>query len=316
MESDQHDSSHSSSEQIGVTVVVPTLDRAQVLADCLRDLAAQDYQSLEILIVDQSSEPNSLVLDFAAQSSTSITYRHVAFRSLPQARNYGWQHAKYDAILFVDDDIRCGPELVSQHVQSLLLPRVGVVAGGIEEAWRRSNPPLLPTGMFDRWTATAQRGFESFHRQDVDHAPGGNFSVWRHVLHEVGGFDETLGAGAALGEETEFCLRVHKSSYRIVFNGQARLLHLATASGGCRVPDIERYVWALTRNRSLVIRRHLERREQPIALVNLACLAASYVASSRNSKAILSGVKGAWEGWQLGGSRPRCTSFPRGRLGE
>src|SRR6202043_3278415 len=151
---------------------------------------------------------------------------------LPLARNYGWQHAKYEAIVFVDDDIRCGPELVSEHLRGLTQPGIGMVAGGIDEP--RSSQENGKPGHFNPWTATPSRGFESTGEFHVSHVPGGNFSAWRSVLQTAGGFDEALTAGAALYEETELSLRVSKCGFDIWFRGSARLQHLAAGGGGWR----------------------------------------------------------------------------------
>ena len=83
-------------------------------------------------MVDQSDGANEAVERLAADNPDGIAYHRVGFRGLPQARNYGWTNAKHDAIVFVDDDVRCGPDLVSEHLRALLKPGVGLVAGGID----------------------------------------------------------------------------------------------------------------------------------------------------------------------------------------
>src|SRR5208282_5166662 len=117
----------------GATVIVPTLNRGRYLIDTLHDLLAQEYRPLEILVVDQSSEEASALRDLVLKHPDLISYHKVHFRGLPLARNYGWQQAKYEAIVFMDDDIRCGPDLVSEHLRGLTLPNTGMVAGGIDE---------------------------------------------------------------------------------------------------------------------------------------------------------------------------------------
>ena len=160
------------------------------------------------------------------------------FTGLPQARNSGGSVPGTDAVVFVDDDVRCGPRLVGEHLRGLTLPGVGLVAGGIVSSEAASRQRGDRIGRFGRWTATPHQGFDASGECDVDHAQGCNFSVWRQVLETVGGFDESLNVGAALYEETDLCLRVKRAGYRIRFNGAARLTHLAAAAGGCRVADV------------------------------------------------------------------------------
>ena len=289
----------------GVTVVVPTLNRSEVLLDCLGDLLQQSHRPLEILIVDQSEKPSPELERLAGQHSEIIQWCRVGFRGLPAARNFGWRHARHEAIVFVDDDIRCGPSLVAEHFRALHLPNVGVVAGGIEEVrGERSTPRRV--GRFNRWTATPERGFSALMEGEVDHVPGGNFSAWLKVLGRTGGFDETLQVGAALYEETDFCLRAQRAGFRIYFNGGARLTHLAVGGGGCRVRDISAYVYGLAHNRGLMMRRHLAWYHLPTAALRLGVLSVSYAAYYRTPAALISGLKGAVAGWRAAGRPSLC----------
>jgi len=289
----------------GVTVVVPTLNRSEVLLDCLGDLLKQSYRPLEILVVDQSDRSSPELEQLVVQHSEIIQWCCVDFRGLPAARNFGWRHAKHEAIVFVDDDIRCGPSLVDEHLRSLHLPNVGVVAGGIEKARGEQNTPRR-VGRFNRWTATPERGFSAFMEGEVDHAPGCNFSAWYDVLDRTGGFDETLQVGAALYEETDFCLRAQRAGFRIYFNGRARLTHLAVGGGGCRVRDISAYVYGLAHNRGLMMRRHLAWFHLPTAALRLGMLCVSYAAHYRTPVAVISGLKGAAAGWRAAGRPSLC----------
>ena len=292
----------------GVTVIVPTLNRGAHVADCIRDLAAQDHRPLEILIVDQSPAPSGTLVGLASAHGDLISYHKVPFRGLPEARNYGAQCARYDAIIFVDDDIRCGPSLVQEHLRTLRLPGVGIVAGGIDEVHDHCGKRMR-AGTFRRWTASPLRGFSSREEHDAQHAQGANFSVWRQVLAAAGGFDERLNVGAALYEELELCLRVRKAGFRVYFKGAARLTHLAAGDGGCRVKDLSSYVYGLAHNRAILIRRHVPVYFWPTAVARLALLVLSYAAHYRASKAIATGLQGFAQGWRAAPLPVKCTRF-------
>ena len=291
----------------GVTVVVPTLNRGPYLLDTLRDLLAQQHRPIEILVVDQSNEENPELRTLAHKHSDVISYHKVEFRGLPLARNYGWQHAKYEAIVFVDDDIRCGPELVSEHLRGLTQPKIGMVAGGIDEA--TSSSKRGQPGQFNSWTATPSRDFESVGEFRVSHVPGGNFSAWRSVLRRAGGFDEALAVGAALYEETEPWLRVSKAGFDILFRGSARLQHLAAADGGCRVLDLPKYMHCLAHNRAILIRRNLRWFQVPVACLRLLLLFASYAAHYRSLEIFRPGVAAFANGLRAAKHPPICTLY-------
>jgi GT2 family glycosyltransferase len=292
----------------GVTVVVPTLNRGSFLHDCMRDLLAQTHRPLEILVVDQSGSVDPVASKLAADHPGIVSYHHVGFRGLPQARNYGWQCARFEAVLFVDDDVCCAPRLVSEHLRALRIPGVGLVGGAIDEAHRPIDK-VSRTGSFNPWTATPARGFAASGEFDVDHAPGGNFSLWRTAIRQAGGVDEALSAGAALYEETDLCLRIKQAGFRVYFNGDARLTHLATHQGGCRMEQVSAYTGALAYNRCFLIRRHVRWYQTPVALGRLLLLVLSYARAYRAPAALAAGLVGCVQGLRKGGCRPTYTRY-------
>jgi GT2 family glycosyltransferase len=292
----------------GVSVVVPTVNRGSYLINTLNDLLMQQHRPFEILVVDQSNHDDPVLQKLVRAHSDLITYRKVHFRGLPLARNYGWQHAAHDAIVFVDDDIRCGPSLVSEHLRALSRTNVGMVAGGVDERIiiaARNSPP----GRFHSWTATPDRSFEAHHECPVEHVAGSNFSAWRSVLKEAGGFDEALALGAALYEETELCLRVRKRGFQIYFNGVARVQHLAAGKGGCRVQALPAYVGSLAHNRAILIGRHLHWFQTPVAYLRLLLFFVSYAAHYRTLGVFIPGLIGAFAGARDARHTPVCSHF-------
>jgi GT2 family glycosyltransferase len=292
----------------GVTVVVPTLNRGPYLTDTLRDLLVQEHRPLEILIVDQSDEEAPFIHDLSLTYHDVISYYKVQFRGLPLARNYGWQKAKYEAILFVDDDIRCDRFLVSEHLCGLTKPGIGMVAGSIDERISSKQSSAAP-GRFNSWTATPVRSFGATVECFVQHVAGCNFSVWRSVLQAVGGFDEALAIGAALYEETELCLRVSKSGFNILFRGSARLQHLAAGNGGCRVSDLPKYISSLAHNRAILIRRNLRWFQAPVACLRLVLLIFSYAVHYRTLGIFRPGIAGFIGGLHAAKQPPICSQY-------
>jgi len=79
----------------GVTIVIPTLDRAEFLLQSVQDLLAQDYRTIEILIIDQSSDTPPSVKELVERETSTIAYHRVDFRGLPLARNFAAKVARY-----------------------------------------------------------------------------------------------------------------------------------------------------------------------------------------------------------------------------
>jgi GT2 family glycosyltransferase len=164
-------------------------------------------------------------------------------------------------------------------------------------------------GRFNAWTATPVAGFDWPEERYVDHARGCNFSTWRRVLRETGGFDETLNVGAALYEELEYCLRARRAGYRIFFQPRAHLTHLVAPSDGCRVPEPRRYLRFLFHNQSIVIRRHLRWYEKATALAYLGKTALASAWSNRDLRVIPAALSGTVLGLRHGGGKVRCTTW-------
>jgi GT2 family glycosyltransferase len=290
----------------GASVVVATLNRGDYLLQTLEDLLQQEHRPLEIVVVDQSPAPDERVLSLAAKAPERLKYHHVPFKGLPLARNYGWQKAQYENIVFVDDDVRCTPELIAEHVRSLSDPEVGVVAGGVDEL---SHDRSGKVGGFNPWLVSPVGAFGAIGEFDVRSAKGCNFSVRKAVLRELGGIDELLNVGAALHEETEFCLRVSASGFRVRFNGRARLVHLAAPAGGCRVKEPRRYVRALFHNRAVLIRRHLRPHHCPTAFARLLWLGAAYARANADLGVLPEALRGCVEGLRHGGGPAICSRW-------
>ncbi len=292
----------------GVSIVIPTINRSTFLINTINSILSLSFQkSYEIIIVDQSSTIDKSILSIFKDNKV-IRYFHVTtFRGLPEARNFGWQHALYDYILYLDDDIEIDSNLLEEHYKYIVNPEIGIVAGGITEKYKK-NPQIVEIGKYNFYTATPIRGFNMNKKCYVDHAPGGNFSIKKELIQKCGGSDEYLNVGAALYEESDLCLRVKKNGFKIFFNYDAHIFHLAANSGGCRVTNIERYVSSLVHNRAILIARHLNPLQRLTATISLLKLVASYSISYRHN---LFGLfsKPFKKGWADGLKKPKCGNY-------
>lgn len=293
----------------GVSVVIPTINRADVLLDTVRDLLRQECDDWELIIVDQSQEVNCAVLELLRDSPVPARYFKADFRGLPLARNFGWRQANKDVVLYVDDDIRCDIDLVRNHHRAHLQTGAALVAGGIDEAKGNPHAGGAP-GSLNWWTATSIRNFHSKIPGWCLQAPGGNFSVRRFALLAVQGFDEHLTVGAALYEETELALRLKQAGFRAWFAPDAHLVHLAAPAGGCRVPnDWPRYMYGLAHNRAILIFRHLRWWHRPTAMLRLLLLGVSYSRLDRSPRPLWATFKGLLAGRRVAALPPLNTEL-------
>lgn len=103
-----------------VSVIVPVYNVEQYLTECVDSIRAQNYATLDVILVDDGSTDSSgrLCDDFAAQDSR-IRVIHQSNGGVASARNHGLDQATGEWVLFVDADDRLRPNLVERCMDAL-----------------------------------------------------------------------------------------------------------------------------------------------------------------------------------------------------
>ncbi len=108
-----------------ISVVLPTADRPELLADAVASVLAQTVTSWELVVVDDGSPAAATV-----PSDPRIQLVRLADRGGPaRARNVGIAHASADAVTFLDDDDRFAPERLALGLRGLDVAPVAVCGG-------------------------------------------------------------------------------------------------------------------------------------------------------------------------------------------
>jgi glycosyltransferase involved in cell wall biosynthesis len=115
-----------------VSVIIPTYNRAHVLARAIQSVLDQTYQDFEMIVVDDGSNDNTeeVVKSF---NDPRIRYiRHEGNRGAAAARNTGIKAAKGKFIAFQDSDDEWLPEKLQKQMKVFenAPARVGVVYTG------------------------------------------------------------------------------------------------------------------------------------------------------------------------------------------
>lgn len=193
-----------------VSVIIPTLNRYNYLADILRDFERQTYTNFEVVVVDQSDDFKA---DFYHQFQLDIKLIRQEEKALWLARNTAIQRAKGSLIALSEDDVRIKPDWLEQHLKCLNLFNAQVSAGLFYP--KGSNIPES-----NHYYAIAQQ-FAT-----------GNAMFYKSVLDHVGLFDrqfekQRMGDG-------EFGMRLYLAGFTCVSNPFASCEDLKARSGGLR----------------------------------------------------------------------------------
>jgi glycosyltransferase involved in cell wall biosynthesis len=102
------------------SIVIPTYNRADLIAATLRSVHTQEFIDFEVLIIDDGSKDNTaeVVQSFIADARFQYLPKPNEERGV--ARNYGLARARGEYVLFLDSDDR----LHSNHLSTLLWRRL------------------------------------------------------------------------------------------------------------------------------------------------------------------------------------------------
>ncbi|NEQ30858.1 MAG: glycosyltransferase family 2 protein [Leptolyngbya sp. SIO4C5] len=239
-----------------ISVIVPTYGREAVLCSTLNNVLQQQYVAYEVIVVDQTRhhEPETEALLTELAAAGKIQLYQVKWASLPAARNYALERAAGEVILFIDDDVELPPGYLQAHAQVYAArPDVGAVAGRVFDRMKLADarPDLqiedLPPQAMDPGIAWYYIDLvHTVKPQQVLTARGCNMS-FRRVLferHQLR-FDERF-RGSAVREESDFCLRIRRTGYKIWYAPDAHLVHLGEETGGCHDISTRSLAYQLT----------------------------------------------------------------------
>jgi glycosyltransferase involved in cell wall biosynthesis len=225
-----------------ISVIIPTYGREAILCSTLASVLEQDYSNYEVIVVDQTQqhEPQTQAYLNKLVAETKIQLFQVNWASLPGARNYAVRRATGDIVLFLDDDVELPDGFLTAHSRNYDNPEIGAVAGRVYDRMKLADaaPNLaidyLPPEAMDPGIAWYHIDLVHTQKpQQVITARGCNMS-FRRVLFVNHGvwFDERF-QGSAVREESDFCLRIRRTGFKIWYDPEANLVHLGEETGGC-----------------------------------------------------------------------------------
>jgi GT2 family glycosyltransferase len=208
-----------------VSVVVPTTNRAAVVADCLESLVRQDYPEdrYEILVVENGPPDGTAAV--TRSMAARAEWPRIAHLSLERAdanaaRNAGIGAAHGDPVCLVDDDVIV-PEgwLAALVAGTRRNPAADCLGGPIRPRLEGSAPRTCDAHQLAGVALEDQRS-----EAEVDEVWGGNMAIRRSALESIGAFRP----GLAYHQEWEWEQRLLKRGGTMVHLPDAWLWHRRT----------------------------------------------------------------------------------------
>lgn len=253
-----------------VSIVIPSLNRHEMLTRCIRAVLAQETRhevELVVALDGDGCERTSIQLkDNIGNRANLLMDVSRDRRGSPRAKNDGASHATGDYLVFLDDDTEPERDWLKRLVDAYE-PGVAGVGGSelkphrpgvIRRTWfalsDQSVGAISSNGQV--MSNFAPRKGEPF---EVDCLPGCNMSFRRSAFLEVGGFDVRYG-GNAYREETDLCVRIARSG-KLLFVPDAVVRHHEEPSGGNSPSSMRQWNYWYHRNNTYFFLKNFEKCE-------------------------------------------------------
>ena len=195
------------SENISISIIIPTYNRADLIKITLDSVLAQNYPHCEIIVVDNcSTDDTAEVLQPLIDAGEIRFIRHEQNLGRSQSRNTGFENARYDWVMFLDSD-----DLLAEGALSFLAskvrdyPQAGIIGGSylnIDENGKQINYAIkegLLEGMVNAPYLSLINNY---------YLPMGSYLVHRDIVNPNEKFESNLEPC----EDFDFCLRIARES--------------------------------------------------------------------------------------------------------
>jgi GT2 family glycosyltransferase len=231
----------------GISAIIPTLGRPEMLRRCLESLTKQTVPITEVILVhcgDDEATPALAKETRWSDAGLTVRYFHYPERNCAAQRNFAVTKASYDNLLLIDDDI----EVDAHWAEELFAPvwsdpKVGATMGNL------SNQPMATPTLFWRIYRTVllgktkgfepgrlvgaalPNGFPTTARElmSCEWLRGGASALRREAFESVGGF-ASFFAGSSPGEDLDLGYRLSRK-WRLYYVPSARCLHHQSPGG-------------------------------------------------------------------------------------
>ncbi len=219
-------------------IVIVNWNGKDVTLECLDSLAHVTYRNVKIVVVDNASSDGSVQAIREGHPEAVVLEQQINLRfagGTNAGMHYALEHGA-EMLCLLNNDTTVHPEFLTHLVSRMQsAPDIGVVAPKI---YYESDPELIwfAGGKISMWSGTMRHiGIRERDRgqyddaRDIDYATGCCMLARREVIGRVGMLDESF---FMYTEDADWCMRMRRAGYRIVYEPGARVWHKLSVSAG------------------------------------------------------------------------------------
>jgi GT2 family glycosyltransferase len=202
------------------SIIIPTCDRPEQLAECLHCLTCLDYprDRFEVMVVDDGSSMSleTVIAPFGGQLDVTLLRQSHAGPAI--ARNTGAARARGQYLAFTDDDCRPDSRWLRALARRCELTPERIIGGRTLNA--------LTGNIYSTASQLLVDHLYAYYNSDPDRArffTSNNWAMSADCFREVGGFD--AGFFLAAGEDRELCDRWLHDGRAMSYAPEARVNH-------------------------------------------------------------------------------------------
>lgn len=200
-----------------ISLVIPTIEREIEINNILNSICNQNYENLEVIVVDQNKKINIDETINKYKNKLNIFHYKVDFQGASKARNFGAHKATGEIINFPDDDcilVDGALKYVNEYFEKNI--DVDAVFGKIKD--NKSNKDIL---YFKNKDTKVKKS--NVYQTTIE----ANMFIKINVFKKIGMFDENLGIGTYYGAEegADLICRLLYQNYNLQYKVKVFFYH-------------------------------------------------------------------------------------------
>ncbi len=234
-----------------LSIVIVNYNAFPYLSQCLDSISNQSFpkSKMKVIVVDNKSNDNSLTL---------IKKNYPWIKILPNKQNVGFAKANNQAINLIETKyiLLLNPDTIlskntikimieymeNHHRVAISTCRINLPSGEIDDACHRGFPTpwnsfcqfshlsqIFPKSMFFNGYHLGYRNLDKIH--EIDSCSGAFMLIRKEAGDEINWFDEDY---YWYGEDIDFCYRIKKKKWKVVFVPKTSIVHYRGISSGIK----------------------------------------------------------------------------------